>query len=270
MRGVFTAGVLDAFLDYEVEFDYVIGASAGAAIGINYFSGQRGRSRYIDLDMHRIHPYIGLKGLFNGHGVIDLDFVFNDLPKTYYPFDFERYQEATRGRRMIMVATDAVTGEAAYLEEYEDFGRFADACRASCSLPLFCPLWKVDGRPMADGGLADSVPFKKAFADGCDRLVVVMTKDETYRKCEHRMWLPSAVYSDFPKVRELLCRRGPDYNKQIEELRQAEKEGNVIVVRPSQLFGVGRTTTDANLLELLYADGLRAGRDVVKALAQGA
>ncbi len=258
MRGIFTAGVLDAFMDYGIRFEYVIGTSAGAATGINYLSGQRGRSRYTDLDMHVVRPYIGLSQMVRGHGVIDLDFVFGDIPNKYYPFDFETYRRS--GSRMVMVSTSAETGEAVYTEEYEDYGRFVDACRASCSLPLVCPMWHIDGHPMVDGGLADSVPFEKALADGCRHVVVVMTKDLTYRKTNKKIWLPQHVYKEYPKLREALQMRGVNYNRQIEKLGEMEAKGVATVIRPETLCGVGRTTKDIEPLEKLYAEGLREGR----------
>ena len=265
MRGVFTAGVCDALLDYGVTFPYVIGTSAGASNGCVYLARQRGRNRYIDIDMHALRPYVGLRSVLRGQGVIDLDFIFNEVEQKYYPFDFETYAQC--GSRFVIVSTNAETGEAVYTEEKEDFGRFVDASRASCSLPLLCPKWHIDGIPMVDGGVADSIPFDKALTDGCKRVVVVSTKDAGYRKSEKRVWMPGRVYKEYPLLRKALQSRGERYNKQLDRLKALENEGVAKVVRPESMYGVGRTTRDAEALEALYAEGLRRGRELSQWMA---
>ncbi len=262
MRGVFTAGVCDALLDYGVTFPYVIGTSAGASNGCVYLARQRGRNRYIDIDMHTVRPYVGLRSVLRGQGVIDLDFIFNEVEQKYYPFDFETYAQC--GSRFVIVSTNAMTGKAVYTEENKDFGRFVDASRASCSLPLLCPKWHIDGIPMVDGGVADSIPFDKALTDGCKRVVVVSTKDAGYRKSEKRVWMPGRVYKEYPLLREALQSRGERYNRQLDRLKLLENEGVAKVVRPESMYGVGRTTRDAEALEALYAEGLRRGRELAQ------
>lgn len=260
MRGVFTAGVTDALIDYGVKFPYVIGTSAGASSGCVYLAGQRGRLRYIDIDLQTVRPYVGLTSVIHGKGVIDLDFVFNEVQDKYYPFDFEAFLRS--GSRFVAVSTSAVTGEAVYSEETQDFGRFVDICRSSCSLPILCPAWHIDGVPMVDGGVADSIPFEHALSDGCERVVVVTTKDAAYRKSERKIWLPGRIYKDYPNLREALLSRNVRYNRQVERLNQLEAEGRAIVVRPRDLHGVTRTTSGSEQLESLYAEGLKAGRDL--------
>lgn len=265
MRGVFTAGVVDALLDYGVSFPYVIGTSSGASCGCVYLARQRGRIRFIDIDLQSQRPYVGLSPVIHGKGVIDLDFVFNDVQKSYYPFDFDTFRRS--GSRFVMVSTSAVTGKAVYTEEYDDFGRFVDACRSSCSLPILCPPWHIDGVPMVDGGVADSIPYDRALADGCEKVVVVSTKDAGYRKSEWRMWLPKNVYKDFPKLRESLLSRNVRYNGQVVRLEGLEADGTAIVVRPADMHGVTRTSSDPVKLEALYAEGLEQGRKLVDKVA---
>ncbi len=194
--------------------------------------------------------------------MIDLDFIFNEVEQKYYPFDFETYAQC--GSRFVIVSTNAMTGKAVYTEENKDFGRFVDASRASCSLPLLCPKWHIDGIPMVDGGVADSIPFDKALTDGCKRVVVVSTKDAGYRKSEKRVWMPGRVYKEYPLLREALQSRGERYNRQLDRLKLLENEGVAKVVRPECMYGVGRTTRDAEALEALYAEGLRRGRELAQ------
>ncbi|MBQ2322407.1 MAG: patatin family protein [Bacteroidales bacterium] len=260
MRGVFTSGLCDALLDYGVTFPYVIGTSAGASNGCCFVARQRGRNRFVNIDMHALRPYVGLRSVLRGQGVIDLDFIFNEVEQKFYPFDFETYSASPT--RLVIVSTSALTGQAVYTEEKRDFRRFADACRSSCSLPILCPQWHVDGQPMVDGGVADSIPFNRALADGCRRVVVVMTKEASYRRIDSRMWIPSRIYKDFPQLREALATRGIRYNMQLDQMWRLQEQGIAHVVCPTDLHGVTRTTRDVEPLEKLYADGLRAGRDL--------
>ncbi len=258
MRGIFTAGVIDALIDYDVKFPYVIGTSAGASAGCVYLARQRGRLRYIDIDLQNIRPYVGFSSVLHGKGVIDLDFIFNEVQESYYPFDFETFRKC--GSRFVSVATSALTGEAVYTEETEDFKRFVDACRASCSLPIMCPAWHIDGVPMVDGGVADSIPYDHALADGCEKVVVVTTKDAAYRKSERKIWLPKHIYKEYPNLRRALLNRNVRYNKQIDRLAELESQCVAHVVRPADMHNVTRTTSKAELLEALYAEGLKSGR----------
>lgn len=264
MRGIFTAGLCDSLLDWGVTFDYVIGTSAGASNGCTYLAGQRGRSRFVNIDLHNLRPYVGLGCVMRGRGFFDLDFVFDEVQENYYPYDFVTYQQ--NPARMVIVMTSAVTGEAVYCEERNDFKRFSDACRASCSLPLMCPTWHVDGEPMVDGGVGDSIPFRKALADGCRHVVVVTTKEASYRKSERPFWLPSRVYKQFPRLREALLTRGRRYNEQLDDLAQLEAQGIAKVIRPKDMHGVTRTTQVVEPLEALYAEGLKAGRELAEQL----
>lgn len=266
MRGIYTAGVLDCFIDYNINFKYVIGTSAGATTGISYLSKQKGRSRFCDTDLIRMHNYIGLIPMVGGHGVIDMDFLFKTFPDEYYPFDFDTYKQSQA--RMIMVASNALTGKATYLEEYSDMNRFVAIARASCSLPIMCPMGSVDNIPMVDGGVTDSIPFQKALDDGCSKVVVVMTKEVGYRKDSGDIYLPSIIYRKYPELRNALRIRNDAYNAQLDALEQAEKDGKAYVIRPTINCGVGRTTNDVDKLEQLYDLGYRMAMQQLKPLQQ--
>lgn len=264
MRGIYSAGVLDCFIDYKVKFPYVIGTSAGATTGLSYLSMQKGRSRYCDTDLMRLHNYIGLKPMVGGHGVIDMDFLFETFPDEYYPFDFETYRKS--GARFIMVASNATNGKAEYIEEYENIERFVAGARASCSLPIMCPMGELDGVPMVDGGVTDSIPFQKALDDGCKKVVVVMTKENGYRKEPGPIYLPSIIYHKYPQLREALRVRNDAYNAQLDALEKAEREGKALIIRPTDGCGVGRTTDNIELLERLYDHGYRMAIESLQAI----
>ena len=194
--------------------------------------------------------------LFGG-GAIDIHYLFDVYPDKYYPFDFETYRRTPE--RCIVVATNALTGEAVYLEEKNNFPRFLEACRASCSLPIVCPMGMVDGMPMVDGGVSDSVPFQKAIDDGADQIDIVLTKPRGYRKKGRGINLPWFIYRKYPNLRRALAMRNELYNAQMERLEQLEDEGRVSVLRPQSDFGVGRMTKDVDKLEQLYDHGYSLG-----------
>ncbi|MCQ2203461.1 MAG: patatin family protein [Bacteroidales bacterium] len=253
MRGIYTAGVLDAWMDYDVWFSYVIGTSAGATSGISYLSRQKGRTRFCDVDLLKIHNYINMRSFIAGRGIIDMDYLFKTFPDDIYPFDFAAYKES--GARAIMVASDAETGKAVYLENYDDIEKFTKMARASCSLPIMCPMGNVEGRWMVDGGVSDSIPFEKALADGCERVVVVLTKEVGYRKEAGVKKLPSFIYRKYPALRDALSRRNDEYNAQLDRLEKAVRDGRAMVIQPQDGCGVGRTTDDIAKLDALYDHG---------------
>lgn len=257
MRGIFTAGFLDCLLDYGINFPYIIGVSAGTTTGLSYLSKQKGRTRFSDTDLLKIYNYVGLRHFIAGHGIINLNYLFYEYPDRHFPFDFEEYRKSYC--RFVMVATDAKTGEAAYFEERDNFDRFLLISKASCSMPYLCPKTEIDGRKYVDGGVADSLPFERALHDGCEKVVVVMTKPEGFRRKERNMKWAKFL----SPIMKRLLERNAEYNKQLDSLAQLEQDGRAIVIRPSTDYGVGRTTNDTAKIELLYDEGYRKGQEYV-------
>ena len=141
MRGVFTCGVLDYFMDQKIHFPYTIGVSAGACNGLSYVSKQRGRARYSNIDMLDEYHYIGFKHLLLKRNILDFDLLFIDFPNSIVPYDFDSYFNSNE--RFVMVTTNCITGEANYLEEKENKDRLIEIARASCSLPFVCPIMQI-------------------------------------------------------------------------------------------------------------------------------
>ena len=152
MRGVFTCGVLDNFMDRGIRFPYTIGVSAGACNGLSYMSGQRGRARYSNIDLLEKYNYIGLKYLLKKRNIMDFDLLFREFPEHILPYDYDAYFSCPE--RFVMVTTNCLTGEADYFEEKKNKERVIDIVRASSSLPFVCPVTYVDNIPMLDGGIA--------------------------------------------------------------------------------------------------------------------
>ncbi len=267
MRGIFTVGVLDYFMDNNIWFPYTIGVSAGASNGISYASHQRGRSYYSNVELLKRHNYIGLKHFLKGHGYIDLDFLFYEYPDRYYPFDYAAYEAAPE--RFVMVATDCQTGQPVYFEEKHNYRRLLDACKASCTLPVLCPVSYVDGVPMVDGGVSDAIPIKRAMADGYQQNIIILTRNKGYRKADKDFHLPHFIYKQYPALREQLKLRYKHYNQILDFIEGLEKEGKAIVIRPVAPLQVGRTESNPKKLKALYDEGYECARqwsDTLKAL----
>lgn len=253
MRGVFTSGVLDYLMDHDIRFPYVIGVSAGACNGLSYASRQRGRAKFSNIDLMEKYNYIGLKYLFKKRNIMDFDLLFNKFPEQIIPYDYEAYFSSPQ--RYVMVTTNCETGEANYLEEKKDKNRVIDIVRASSSLPYACPIAYVDGVPMLDGGIVDSIPLERALADGCTRAVVILTRNKGYRKDSKDFRVPSFVYRKYPKLREALSRRCSLYNEQLEMVERMEEEGKIVVIRPEKPVVVDRIERDIRKLTDFYEEG---------------
>lgn len=260
MRGVFTCGVLDSFMDRGIRFPYVIGVSAGACNGLSYMSGQRGRAKFSNIDLLQKYHYIGLKYLLTKRNIMDFDLLFHDFPEQILPYDYEAY--FNNPARYLMVTTNCLTGQANYLEEKRDKNRVIDIVRASSSLPFVCPIARVDGIPMLDGGIVDSIPLMRAQADGCTRNVVVLTRNYGYRKKIQGTRVPSFIYKKYPLLQQAINQRSVVYNEQLSMVEQQEKAGEVVVIRPEQPMQVDRIERDVNKLTALYDEGYRCGMEV--------
>lgn len=253
MRGIFTVGVLDCFMDHGVRFPYTVAVSAGASNGISYISGQRGRSRFSNIDLLERYNYIGWRHFLRGRGYIDLDYLFHVYPERYYPFDYDTFFKATE--RFEMVVSNCLTGQAEYLEEKQDPDRLLAICKASCTLPVLCPITYVDGVPMVDGGVCDAIPVRHALEQGCDRLVLVLTRNKGYRKADKDFYLPGFIYHQYPALREQLRTRYRRYNETLDFIERLERERKAIVIRPEKPLRVGRTGHDPQALADLYDEG---------------
>ena len=249
MRGVFTCGVLDNFMDRGIRFPYTIGVSAGACNGLSYMSGQRGRAKYSNIDLLEKYRYIGLKYLILKRNIMDFDLLFDVFPNKIIPYDYDAYAKCKE--RYEMVTTSCETGKACYYDEKLSPKRIIDIVKASSSLPFVCPIAYVDGKPMLDGGIADSIPLLRARELGFDKNIVVLTRNHGYRKPEKRANVPSFFYRKYPELRKAIAERNHLYNKQISLVEELEERGELIVIRPEKPIVVDRMERDINkLLEL--------------------
>ena len=262
MRGVFTCGVLDYLMDNKVSFPYTVGVSAGACNGLSYMSHQRGRGKYSNIDLLAKYKYIGIRPLIKHRMLIDQPLLFHRFPDRILPYNYKAYAE--NPNRFEMVTTDCLTGRACYWEEKYDEGRIIDIVKASSSLPYACPIIPVDGRPMLDGGIVDSIPMLRAFEQGCEKCVVVLTRNRGYRKFVGKVYVPKFIYKEYPRLRVALRNRNKLYNAQLELVERLEDEGKIVVIRPEQPIVVGRMETNVKKLTDLYNQGYACAKKVME------
>lgn len=253
MRGVFTCGVLDYLMDRKISFPFSIGVSAGACNGLSYMSHQRGRGKFSNIDLLAKYKYIGVRPLLKKRGLIDQQLLFHRFPDRILPYNYKAYAE--NPNRFEMVTTDCLTGRACYWEEKYDEKRIIDIVKASSSLPYACPIIYVDGRPMLDGGIVDSIPLLRAFELGYDKAVVVLTRNRGYRKSGKAVMVPRFIYKEYPRLRVALRNRNKLYNEQLDLVERLEDEGKILVIRPEKPIVVDRMETSVRKLTDLYNEG---------------
>ncbi|MBO5974372.1 MAG: patatin family protein [Paludibacteraceae bacterium] len=250
LRGTFTSGVMDFFLDNEIYFPYAVGVSAGACNGLSYTSRQRGRSKTTNIDMMEKFKYVGWRQFLRRGNLIDMDLLFIDFPERLVPFDFDGYKNSSTFFEMVV--TNCETGKAEYLNELHDEKLLTKICRASSSLPYICQPIFIDNKPMLDGGIVDSIPLKRAIEKGFEKSIVVLTRPKGYRKSAKNFQLPSFIYKQYPNLRNALNKRSELYNEQLDFVQKMEKEGKIIVVAPEIDLKVGRIETNISKLKAIY------------------
>jgi predicted patatin/cPLA2 family phospholipase len=261
MRGLYTTGVLDRLMDEQITFDYVIGVSAGACNAVSYLSGQRGRSYRINTRYIGDKRYAGLENLIKTRSVFGMDFLFDTIPNELDPFDYEAFFASPC--EFFCVATDVETGRPAYFGR-QDIRRGGTAVlRASSSIPCFSPVVEYNRRFYLDGGASDPIPVRRAFSDGCDRVVALLTRPRDYRKrSEPLRALYRRLYRDHPAMVGLLDRRHLLYNRTLDDIAALEREGRVLVIAPEKALEVGRFEKNPARLRAAAWQGYRDARNM--------
>ena len=268
MRGVFTSGVLDAFMKYDLYFNYVVAVSAGACNGLSYISRQPRRARLSNIDMLVKYNYIGLRHLVTQGCIFDPELLYDRFPNELIPYDYDTYFASPS--TFEMVVTNCNTGRAEYLTEKDgDRQRLLDICRASSSLPYVSNVIDVDGQPYLDGGIVDSIPVGRAIDMGYDRNVLVLTRNRGYRNTSKDRKIPKFIYKKYPRLRVALSRRIAEYNHQLDMVEEMEDKGLVDVIRPLRPMDVDRIEKDEKKLEALYEEGFQSGEEYCKLKIEG-
>lgn len=254
MRGVYTAGILEYFLEQEIEFPYVIGVSAGASMAASYLSKQKDRNRKVNIEYITDKRYISWRNYFKQKQLFGMDFIFEEIPNKLVPYHYDEFY--ANPADLVIGATDVLTGEPIYYKK-EDYGKdVLTLLRASSSLPFIAPEVHYQDKILLDGGISDSIPIRKAQADGFRKNIVVLTRNAGYEKkpSKFHFWV-RRKYPNYPGLQLALQNRYKMYNETIHYIDEEERKGNVIVIRPEQPLEVGRMEKDPRKLEKLYHQG---------------
>ena len=255
MKGVYTAGVIDFFLDKGIEFSSVYGVSAGACSMCSYLSKQRKRALDVCIDYLDSRKYCSLESLLTTGDLFNVEMCYHLIPEYLNPYDYEVFDQY-KGKAY-SVATDIATGRPEYFR-IRDMRKDIDKIRASASLPLVSRNVKINGKFYLDGGISDSLPVQKSVMDGNRKNVVVMTKETGYEKGPVgwlSFWLMKLRYWRYPKVASRMAERHKHYNEQVAYIERLRKSGEVFVIRPKKAGKVGRVEKDVKKLKALYRQG---------------
>ncbi|MEQ6377973.1 patatin family protein [Bacillaceae bacterium S4-13-56] len=265
MRGAFTAGVLDFFLDKGIEFPYVVGVSAGACNGSSYFSKQRERNYKVIVEYGDHPEYISYKRGLKGKGLFGMDFLFDTLPNDLVPFNYESFFENT-GTFSVGV-TDVFTGKPVFFSEFKNKQELLQIMRASSSLPLVSPEVELNGRLYLDGGISSPIPIEQSVESGNEKHVIILTRNDGYIKKPMKFsWIFKKRYNDYPSFIKTMEKRYFVYNHQLEMIKKLEREGKAFIIRPSQPLQVSRVERNREKLHTLYQQGYQEGERIEKEL----
>ena len=259
VRTIYSTGVCDALLTRSLMTDYVIGVSAGIAYGVSYVSRQPRRNLDIMVNYINDKRYMGMGNLLrrDNRAYFGLEFVYSTIPNQLVPFDYDTF--AAYPGEVEAVVTNLDTGAAEYfpLDRRDDKFKLL---QATCALPFLFPVFHIQGRPCMDGGAADAIPYERAFAKGCDRVIVVLTREREYvRRPEKLQPLIDLAYRKYPKFCDTMRRRADAYNEARQKLFRLEREGRAMVFTPTSTEGFHRTERDVDKIKALWKDGWDQG-----------
>ncbi len=249
MRGIFTAGVLDVFMEHGLTFDGLIGVSAGAIHGCSFVSGQHGRSIRYYKKYCGDDRFMGIKSLLRTGEIVNEKFCYHDIPERLDPYDYQAFKASPT--KFFVTCSNVETGRPEYLQ-ITDMKRQIDYIRASASLPFVSKVVKVDGMKLLDGGCTDSIPVRAFRRMGYRSNVLVLTQPADYVKQPEKKDLSWLVYWRYPAFRRAMKNRPQDYNHTLSYIRRLEKQGSVFVIRPEKDLGIGRLETDPQQIQRVY------------------
>ncbi len=263
MRAIYTAGVLDVFMEEGLSFDGLLGVSAGAIHGSVYLGNQPGRTIRYYKKYSRHKNFMSFYSLLTTGSLVGEQFCYHDLPDRLDPFDYETFANCKTA--YYPVCTDLLTGKAIY-PRCTDLKKEMDYLRASASMPMVSTIVEIDGKKLLDGGVADSIPIQAAKELGYNKRVVVLTQPAGYRKKPMNLTLAKWMYRKYPAFLETLANRHLLYNKTVEEIEGLEAAGELFVIRPTKDLGIGRMERDPARLEAQYQLGRTDAQSKLKEL----
>ncbi|PKM65434.1 MAG: patatin family protein [Firmicutes bacterium HGW-Firmicutes-2] len=262
-RGVFTEGILECLLEEEICLPYVIGVSMGAINGGNYISRQKKRNYDIMMTYLNDHRYVSMKNMITKGSLFGMDFLFKDVAYELNPFDFKTFHQSDQ--ELVIGAMSCHSGLTDYFYKSEmDDSALLMALRASSSLPFLSQKVCIKGVEYLDGGVSDSIPVRQAFADGCEKVIVILTRHQGYeRKPFSYERIGNMMYRAHPAVVQAMKRRHVYYKETTEYLEKLEKEGLALVIRPPKPILLERAEKDREKIRATYLMGYNYGKEVM-------
>ena len=259
MRGIYTAGVLDFFIDKNIEVDLVVGVSAGGCHAASYLSKQYKRAYHTNVDYVNDKEYLSFRNLIKTGSIFGMDLMFNKIPNELYLYDYDTFNKSKS--KFTVVTTNCETGQAEYFT-LTDMKRDIMYLQASCSIPMFANIVEVDGYKLVDGGVADSIPIEYALKEGCKKNIIILTRDKTYRKSKVKFSsFVKRKYKKYPKLIESIENRHLNYNKSLDLVKYLEEKGDAFVIRPKSPVKVSQIEKDVDKLTKLYNDGYNDAKE---------
>ena len=256
LRGIYGAGVFDYCLDHGIQFDYCIGVSAGSANIASYLGQQRGRNYQFYMEYAFRKQYMSLYNLLHAGSYIDLDYVYGELSKHdgENPLNFKAIQMS--GSQMKVVALNALTGEPLYFDKadlsQDDYHIF----KASSCIPVVCKPYFINGIPCYDGGIADPVPVQKAFDDGCNKAVVILTRPQDFTRVQSKdARMARLLRHKYEKAADNLLHRHEMYNDGVSLAKQYAKQHKVLIIAPDDCCGMSTLTKNKHSMDRMYHKG---------------
>ena len=258
MRGMFTAGILDVFMENDIDFDGAVGVSAGAVFGCNYKSKQIGRGIRYNKKYCTDDRYVSLKSWITTGDLYGAEFSYHTLPQELDVFDTDAFSKSPM--EFYVVCTDMHTGRAVYHKCTDGGENDIQWMRASASLPLAARPVELAGRLLSDGGTSDSIPVKFMEYKGYDKLVVILTRPKNYVKRPSRMMpVMNKMLKKYPNFLNTMSRRYMKYNKTLAYIEQQERLGRLFVIRPDADLAIGKVCRNPDELERVYQLGREKG-----------
>lgn len=265
MRGLYTCGVLDVFLEENINVDGIIGVSAGALFGINYCSKQKGRVLRYQKKYLKEKNYIGLKPLLKTGNIVNKQLAYYDIPRKLDIFDEEEFKKSNID--FYTVVTNITTGKAEYIK-ITDTKKQIKYFEATAAMPFVSKIVEIGNEKYLDGALADSIPIEKCQSMGYDKIIVILTRPLNYKKKKPPKFIAKKLYKEYPKLIDAINSRYIRYNSTIDKIIEEEKNKNIFVIRPSKTMKISRIEKDLDKIQEMYDLGVNDTKKVINELRE--
>lgn len=262
-RAIYTAGILDVFMENGISFDGVIGVSAGAIHGGSFVAGQKGRNIKYTLKYANDRRYMSFYSLITTGDIVGKKFCYEELPNKLVPFDYKAFAKAKT--EFYVTCSNVETGKPEYIK-CSDMHKQMDCLRASASLPYVSRIVEIGKKKLLDGGITDSIPVRAFQKMGYSKCVVVQTRPEGYiKEPDKLLWLGKFLYRKYPNFIKALCLRHVAYNANLADIGEQQKQGKIFVIRPSENIKISRMEKNSDIIKAVYELGRK---DALSSLPQ--